>query len=531
VQIQGAVIDGDLDLEGCTLDCDLSLVDCQLNGSIMLRRASARTIQLDGSHCRDIEADGLEVSGDVWLRKGFTAAGIVRLLGAKITGDLDCSGGRFQARDESALLCDGIKVDGAVFLRNDFVAAGLVRLPGAQIGQSLECDNGRFEGCHDDGHALLCSLAKISGDVYMRGAFFTCGTVNLVGALVGRDVACNGGTFGAALVKNVDAVDPQNVEPKDIALRLSRATIVGTLWLNYRTGSATFHGGTDLSGAKIGRIVDSVTKDTKIRKPNPLPAGAGASPAFLQLDGLTYDRFGDPTDVSARGRIAFLDLQEPNDLGKAFKPQPWEQVIKVLRDMGHYNEARNVAIEKQERLREAGRISGPPIWHILYGRLSAYGYRPSYLILWALVISAVCAALFAVGARYGGVMMPTDRRILDEVKDPACRPELGGNWTTCPALVGRYPAFHSIAYSIDQILPVISTQQSKDWAIATEQPCSSVNCFGLCTSPWKPGTPNMRAAYSLAGLGIWILARAENLIGWIFGLMFIATVSGLIKRD
>ncbi len=37
--------------------------------------------------------------------------------------------------------------------------------------------------------------------------------------------------------------------------------------------------------------------------------------------------------------------------------------------------------------------------------------------------------------------------------------------------------------------------------------------------------------YSVSGVLLWLVARAENLIGWIFGLMFIATVSGLIKRD
>ncbi len=142
---------------------------------------------------------------------------------------------------------------------------------------------------------------------------------------------------------------------------LSRERLPGTLRLiGPRNEPTIFHGGVNLSGSKVSRIIDGVKSEiingakneTRRRDPDASSAGAGVNPAFLQLDGLTYDRFGDPTDVLASARIASLDLQQPKDLYEAFKPQPWEQMIKVLRDMGHYKEARSVAIEKQVRLRE-----------------------------------------------------------------------------------------------------------------------------------------------------------------------------------
>jgi hypothetical protein len=33
------------------------------------------------------------------------------------------------------------------------------------------------------------------------------------------------------------------------------------------------------------------------------------------------------------------------------------------------------------------------------------------------------------------------------------------------------------------------------------------------------------------GLLVWVLSRLENLSGWIFGLMFVATVAGLVKKN
>jgi len=74
-----------------------------------------------------------------------------------------------------------------------------------------------------------------------------------------------------------------------------------------------------------------------------------------------------------------------------------------------------------------------------------------------------------------------DRRITEEVKDIACRPERGGNWTTCSSLHRHgYPSFDPILYSLDLILPVISTQQTKDWAPLTTTPCREITWSGRC---------------------------------------------------
>ena len=76
----------------------------------------------------------------------------------------------------------------------------------------------------------------------------------------------------------------------------------------------------------------------------------------LLLDGFVYTRLaGDNTPWRARdwrddggehkGRLYWLSLQPD------FHPQPYEQLAKVLRDMGHEREAREVEIARREKLR------------------------------------------------------------------------------------------------------------------------------------------------------------------------------------
>jgi hypothetical protein len=236
----------------------------------------------------------------------------------------------------------------------------------------------------------------------------------------------------------------------------------------------------------------------------------------LFLDGFQYGRFIDaylmdeppnwthhisPTD--ADGRIAWLARE------LEFKPHPWEQLAKVLREIGHQG-AKKVAIAKQERIRKSTRLSA--LGHWLYGISCSYGYRPERLILWAIVVAMVWAVLFQI-AGSAGVMAPTDRRVFEEVKDIACRPEYGGNWTTCQTLHHHgYPSFDPIVYSFDLILPVIATQQTKDWAPLTT--ISSASGYW----PWVV-------------FFFWLMARFETLLGWIFGLLFVAIVAGIIKKD
>ena len=59
-------------------------------------------------------------AGSVNLRDKFVSEEEVRLLGARIDIDLDCSGGTFKNSEGDALSLDRVKVGGNMLLRNEF---------------------------------------------------------------------------------------------------------------------------------------------------------------------------------------------------------------------------------------------------------------------------------------------------------------------------------------------------------------------------------------------------------------------------
>ncbi len=86
-----------------------------------------------------LSADRLEAKGSVFLR-GVAATGAVRLLGAKLGGNLDCIGATFRAEKDAAgnpgyaLSLEGAKVNGAFFLRDDARVVGVASLAGVEVG-------------------------------------------------------------------------------------------------------------------------------------------------------------------------------------------------------------------------------------------------------------------------------------------------------------------------------------------------------------------------------------------------------------
>ena len=76
--------------------------------------------------------------------------------------------------------------------------------------------------------------------------------------------------------------------------------------------------------------------------------------------------------IPTPGFVAFLPVRA--GAHDRFKPQPWEQIIGVLRQMGHIDEARRLAIAKHRKMRAAGRYAGASAaWDLDYGTLVGYG--------------------------------------------------------------------------------------------------------------------------------------------------------------
>ena len=127
VQLMGAWIEGKFDLEGSHAPCRLDLSHCAFDAEPVLSAATIAGLSLSGSRVPGIQGDRLVCQSDVFLRS-LSASGEVRLLGAQIGGNLECSGAKLDGKKGDALSADGAVIKGGVYLNAGFTASGAVRL-------------------------------------------------------------------------------------------------------------------------------------------------------------------------------------------------------------------------------------------------------------------------------------------------------------------------------------------------------------------------------------------------------------------
>lgn len=493
---------------------EVRLLGAQISGNLECRKA-----QFDGKVGDALSADGAVIKGDVFLNNGFQATGTVRLLGAQIGGDLDCDKGLFDGKEGNALSADGAVINGSVFLRDGFQAAGTVRLLSAQINGNLECGAGLFDG--KEGNALFADGAVIKRSVFLRNRFKAAGTVRLLGAQIGGDLDCNKGQFD---------------DKGDDALCADGMRVTGGFFFRNLASPVNR---VSLASASVGVLADD----------------ADAWGSDVVLDDFTYGSIGGGAPTNAAARLAWLDKQLPamsgqSGAGTDFRPQPWKHLQKVLREMGHAEDARQVAIALEDRLRHADLIGqSPPHWwqwwkrcyrvltrgfHYGFRLLTGYGYRPMRLMVWMLLVWLGCAGFYWFAAlppndafapsnplvfhneAYKACVPGTREANAEFAKLPKDDPVAGaGNWYLCETLREEYTGFSPLAYSLDVILPLVDLQQQKDWGPMIPTPQAH---------PWDEFRE--RGIKHLTRLVLWF----ETLFGWVASLLLVAIVSGLTKR-
>jgi hypothetical protein len=193
VLIDGARIDGGLDLAATTVSFPIRISHSSFTNSIDLRRASLRILDLEGSHSKDLLGDGLNVERDVFLCCGFKSEGQVRLRSATIGGSLVCTDGQFLNRPGFALLAEGAKIGGPFFMNGGFRAEGEVRLLNATIAENFQCDDGVF--LNEKGLALNSANVTFGGNVVCGHGFISVGQVDFSGATIKGAADFSGGSF------------------------------------------------------------------------------------------------------------------------------------------------------------------------------------------------------------------------------------------------------------------------------------------------------------------------------------------------
>lgn len=197
LQVRGAWIEGDddrssatkgLDFEGATLPGSLALIACRIPDRILLRSATVRSLYLNDSKISaEISGDGLQAAGGIFLR-GSHVKGKVRLLGARIGGDLDCKGAKFEAEGIS-LACDRSQAVGNVLL-NLCEFTGTAHFIGTRIEGDLSFEHAKIlaKDC-----ALAADGVQIAGALYLRDRLEIAGLLSLTGAEINTicdELAC-----------------------------------------------------------------------------------------------------------------------------------------------------------------------------------------------------------------------------------------------------------------------------------------------------------------------------------------------------
>jgi hypothetical protein len=325
----------------------------------------------------------------------------------------------------------------------------------------------------------------VGGSVFFGGEepadFASAGEVSVIGARIGGDLYGENGAFsnpdGTAL--NADGADISG----DVFLRrgftaFGKVRFPGAVvkgWLHFR-GAAHKELRVDLRSARVHTLWDD---------PRSWPDSGK-----LELHGFQFQELApEALKVTAADRIRWLHLQADDQ----FYTQPYEHLAKVLREGGHDEEARRVLIAKQEDIGKRMSCWRKP-FHWLFGHLAGYGYRPWRLLMLTLVVVSVSTVLFTVAER-AGVMVPTDSR-------------LQGSGRT---------GFNPFVYSLDIYIPLLDLGQDTLW---TPRQTELVNY----------GTYRLQRAY---GFGRFLLywSWLAKTAGWIFGTLFAATLTGVIRQQ
>lgn len=461
IQFEGAWISGVLDLENVHCLSVLSFLNSVFEEKLFFLRSLIKALHLSGSFLRKgLVCDGMICKGNIHLRR-ILSDDTIRLLGAEISGNLDCDFGSFKSankEEQSALLCDGIKISGSTLFR-DSICEGEVRFLGATIGGNLECDRSRFKAKDQEHKAIDCDGMQIKGGLFLRNECFV-------------------------------------------------------------------YGGIELGAAIVGSLVD----DRYFWQQETLRAA--------QLDGFKYEHIY-TDDITASFHLKNMLVKMP-----IFKPQPYRQLAKVLRDMGHDRDADEVMIALNDKRLSAQikvsfqikinnlkkefivfyliRIIGALISYVfrkVYKWTSAYGYRPMRAFGVMLFVWLLCGLIYDYSAKRA-VFVPTNPLIYkpiyqDQPQETNCTLDANGtpwfasvedyntsknNWYY--ATHAEYTTFQPYWYSLDIILPIVDLKMENDWSVAIPSPDGSF---------FKTYNYFVRSL-------VWI----ESLIGWGLSLMLAA---------
>jgi hypothetical protein len=351
VQIEGAMIFGEVDLAHAKLIRLIGIYNSRIEGGFSLRHARTDSlIALNGSLMTGtFDADSLHSESELYLRNGAFKSEVT-LLGAKVDGDVDMTG----ASLDGTLNADKLQVGGSLYLRS----VGQNKASFKNVNLNIAKIRGQFVmvGASFNG-ALNVERLQVDGSLFMNKSHFA--EVNMVFAHIGGNLNLRGATM--------------------YGFNLSGASVIGSLRLKDAVWKRRIRKpcALVLYDAHIGKLIGTT---------NVWPAQG-----HLHLEGFSFDHLGGISgDMGARGMDWWDNWAR---LDTKYSPAPYQQLAAALTSAGDRDAANEIRYLGRVREREtetglAFVLSGAVQYVAGFG-IGTYTFRVLYWVIGISLLGAL----------------------------------------------------------------------------------------------------------------------------------------------
>lgn len=467
--------DATVDFSGADF-LSLRFVDCTMPAFIGISLSTKADLDLSGSqfsgvceHVSDLADVGncavhlnhAQIGGRLLLsatpNARFATNGSVRLDGAHIESNLELHGALLRDSDEAALSMRSATIGGNVELlpgqEHRCEVHGEVSMTAARITGDLDCRSALL--LNPGGRALHCEDLVVESVFLTREdpevPFQACGRLNFLTATVG-------GSFFVSNARLCPGPDYTGLIGKGgpVAMNLQQMRISNAL-IMFNVGAMTpgdeapetdiikpVEGWFMLAGAQMNTLILDVST-------------GWPAPGYLDIDGMSYQRVrhvdGGNLVTAAKSWLRNQYVDGHPDAA-TYRPQPYEQLTRVLRDSGLTREADAIAVEKI-RTRLEARVDSPwlRVFPYLLMLVSHHGYSTSRAVFSFLAFVILGAVMYttAIGI-FGQPFFP-----FEQPPEPTTYVLPIGLGTVDVPL--GCPGLDTVQYALDFAIPVINLGQ------------------------------------------------------------------------
>ena len=525
VECRDMRVDGEFSLEGSYVHGAISFYEAQVDGNLFLSLGLFMEkidlniakitghINMNGSILQGkLNMNGTEVGQSLIMSEKANFKE-VDMTAANIGGQLSMSGSTFHGKlnMSSTIVCQYLIMRGEasfqdVILSNAKIIGqllmtgstfhGMLEMNSTEVGQSLFMrDKVTFKDV-----ALMA--AKIVGHVDMSGSIIKC-NLKMDGTEIGQSLIARATQFP------IDQKVVFNFLRIGLLLDLSGAN-VGTIDLTgttvkgeLRLGSGEGHEPTNwiqpsrmvLRNVSVGTIQDAAE-------------GTECWPEHLELEGFTYERLGgfgstETANIAKRSSAWFNKWLMRSQV---YSPQPYEQLAKVLREIGYPGKADTVLFESKKRAQQKAMEDGER-WRWLgmcllrctigFGLGRRYFFSVAWVIFFTMIgviffTKSMCPEQLDVPAGMVGEPLPHCKNI--------SLPETLASETQ---KLKKWDLYDLSWASLDQLLPIIKLNKAHD---------------------------KIASADSLPRRALYYF-YFQKLVGWILGSFLVAGLAGLTQKN